>query len=100
MERDSRSGWQGKGSLEEVMRERVRGTVEIIVEQELAEALGATSSERVGENRARYRHGHRTLSSLGASTIAMPRARIDALRYPRIGVVRQLPVDKFGGHAI
>src|SRR2546427_9537672 len=80
MERDSRSGWQGKGSLEELMRERVRGTIEIIVEQELAEALGATSSERVGENRAGYRHGHRarTLStSLGATTIAMPRARIE-----------------------
>jgi len=80
MERDSRSGGQGKGSLEELMRERIRGTIEIIVEQELEEALGAASSERVGAERAGYRHGHRarTLStSLGASSIAMPRARIE-----------------------
>jgi transposase-like protein len=80
MERDSRSTAQGKGSLEELMRERIRGTIEIIIEQELEEALGAASSARVGENRTGYRHGHRarTLStSLGASTIAMPRARIE-----------------------
>ena len=80
MERDSRSGWQGKGSLEELMRERVRGTIEVIVEQELQEALGAASSARVGDRRAGYRHGRRarTLStSLGASTIAMPRARLE-----------------------
>ena len=69
MERDSRSERQGKGSLEELMRERIRGTIELIVEQELQEALGAASSQRVGEQRAGYRHGHRgrTLStSLGA----------------------------------
>lgn len=80
MERDSRSGGQGKGSLEELMRERVQRTIELIVEQELEEALGAASSARVGERRAGYRHGHRgrTIStSLGASTIAMPRARIE-----------------------
>lgn len=79
MERDSRSGTQGKGSLEELLRERVRATIEIIVEEELEEALGAASSQRVGEQRAGYRHGHRsrTLStSLGATTILMPRARI------------------------
>jgi hypothetical protein len=35
MERDSRSGWQGKGSLEELLRERIRGTIELILEQEL-----------------------------------------------------------------
>jgi transposase-like protein len=61
------------------MRERIRGTIEIIVEQELQEAIGAASSERVGEHRAGYRQGHRarTLStSLGATTIGMPRARI------------------------
>ncbi|MBV8137797.1 MAG: IS256 family transposase [Deltaproteobacteria bacterium] len=80
MERNSRSGWHGKGSLEELMRARIRGTIELIVEQELEEAIGAASSERVGEQRAGYRHGHRarTLStSLGATTIAMPRARIE-----------------------
>ncbi len=80
MERDSRSGRQGKGSLEELMRERVRGSIEIIVEQELDEALGAASSARVGEQRAGYRHGHRSRSlstSFGATTIAMPRARVE-----------------------
>jgi hypothetical protein len=30
MERDSRSRWQGEGSLEELMRERIRGTIELI----------------------------------------------------------------------
>lgn len=78
MERDSRSAGDGKGSLEELLRERIRGTIELIVEQELEEALGAANSQRVGEQRAGYRHGHRgrTLStSLGATTIAMPRAR-------------------------
>jgi hypothetical protein len=80
MERDSRSEWQGKASLEELMRERIRGTIELIVEQELEAAIGAASSQRIGDKRAGYRHGHRgrTLStSLGASTIAMPRARIE-----------------------
>jgi transposase-like protein len=79
MERNSRSGGQGKGSLEEPMRERIRGTIQLIVEDEPDGALGTGSSERVGEKRAGYRHGHRarTLStSLGATTIAMPRARI------------------------
>jgi putative transposase len=80
MERDSRSGWQGKGALEELMRERIRGTIEAIVEEELEAALGAAPSQRVGANRAGYRHGKRprTLStSLGATTIMMPRARIE-----------------------
>jgi len=78
MERDSRSAGDGKGSLEELLRERIRGTIELIVEQELEEALGAANSARVGEQRSGYRHGHRarTVStSLGATTIAMPRAR-------------------------
>jgi putative transposase len=79
MERGSRSRVSGKGSLEELLRERVRGIIEIIVEQELEEALGAASSARVGTQRSGYRHGHRarTLStSLGATSIALPRARI------------------------
>ncbi len=79
MERDSRSGGQGKGSLDELMRERIRGTIELIVEEELEEALGAPRSQRVGAGRVGYRHGQRerTLTtSLGPTTIAMPRARI------------------------
>ena len=81
MESDSRSRWQGKGVLEELMRERIRSTIETIVEEELDEALGAARSQRVGANRAGYRHGkrRRTLTtSLGPTTIAMPRARIES----------------------
>ena len=80
MESDSRSEEQGKGTLEELMRERIRATIETIVEEELKSALGATRSQRVGPVRVGYRHGKRmrTLStSLGPTTIAMPRARID-----------------------
>jgi hypothetical protein len=63
------------------MRERIRATIETIVEEELKSALSATRSQRVGPVRVGYRHGkrRRTLStSLGPTTIAMPRARIDA----------------------
>jgi len=79
MEMDNKSPGRGKGLLEELLRERVRGIIEIIVEEELAAALGAASSARVGAQRSGYRHGHRarTLStSLGATSIALPRARI------------------------
>jgi putative transposase len=80
MEMDSRSEGAGKGSLEELMRERIRATIEAIVDEELEAALGAELSARVGSIRAGYRHGkrERTLStSLGATTIAMPRARLE-----------------------
>jgi putative transposase len=81
MESDSRSGGQGKGALEELMRERIRATIETIVDEELEAALGAARSQRVGPVRAGYRHGKRTrtlTTSLGATTIAMPRARIES----------------------
>ena len=61
------------------MRERVRATLEGLVEEELAAALGADRSARVGTVRQGYRHGTRprTLTtSLGPTTLAMPRARI------------------------
>jgi putative transposase len=80
MEMDSRSGWQGKGALEDLMRERIRATIETIVEEELEGALGAARSQRVGSVRVGYRHGKRArtlTTSLGATTIAMPRARIE-----------------------
>ena len=44
MERDSRSGGAGKGALEELMRERIRATIEAIVDEELEAALGAARS--------------------------------------------------------
>jgi transposase-like protein len=80
METDSRSGWQGKGALEDLLRERIRATIEAIIKEELEAALGAGRSERVGAVRAGYRHGKRprTLTtSLGATTITMPRARVE-----------------------
>jgi transposase-like protein len=80
MESGSRSEEQGKGTLEELMRERIRATIETIVEEELKSALGATRSQRVGPVRVGYRRSKRmrTLStSLGPTAIAMPRARID-----------------------
>ena len=50
MERDSRSAAQGKGSLEELMREWIRDTIEIIIEEELEAALGAPRSQRVARS--------------------------------------------------
>src|SRR2546430_17622619 len=61
------------------MRERVRDTIERIVEEELEAALGAARSARVGDVRAGYRHGTRSrtlTTSLGPTTITMPRARL------------------------
>lgn len=69
----------GPDTIEGTMRARVRATIEAIVQEELAAALGASKSARVGDTRQGYRHGQRerTLTtSLGPATIAMPRARI------------------------
>jgi len=69
----------GRGGLELAIRERARRLIDAIVEEELAHALGAAPSARVGETRAGYRHGtrERTLTtSLGPTTFAMPRARL------------------------
>jgi len=70
----------GADTIERVMRERVRGAIEAIVEEELKAALGAASSARVGEERRGYRHGTRSrtlATSLGPTSITMPRARLD-----------------------
>jgi len=80
MESDSRSLVGGEGTLEELMRERIRAIIEALVDEELEAALGAARSQRVGPVRTGYRHGKRArtlTTSLGATTIAMPRARID-----------------------
>ena len=80
MESDSSSGWQGKGALEELMRERIRTTIEGIIDEELVAALGAARSQRSGPVRVGYRHGKRSrtlTTSLGPTTIAMPRARLE-----------------------
>ena len=80
MESDSSLGWQGKGALEELMRERIRATIENIVEEELEAALGAARSQRSGLVRVGYRPGKRSrtlTTSLGPTTIATPRARME-----------------------
>ena len=80
MESDSRVLGERKAALEDLMRERIRATIEAIVDEELEAALGAARSQRVDAVRAGYRHGTRERqlrTSLGATTIAMPRARIE-----------------------
>jgi len=64
MERDSRKAaaeeglaW-GPDTIEVEIRDRVRGMIETIVDEELEAALGAGRSERVGA-RSGYRHGAR-----------------------------------------
>jgi transposase-like protein len=69
MESDSRSAGPGKGALEELMRERIRVTIEGILDEELEAALGAARSQRVGLIRTGYRHGKR------ARTLATSLAR-------------------------
>jgi len=66
-------------TLDTLIRQRARGWIAAIVEEELAAALGAAESARVGPARLGYRHGtrERTLTtSLGPTTFAMPRARV------------------------
>ena len=52
MESDSRVLGERKAALEDLMRERIRATIEAIVEEELEAALGAARSQRVGAERA------------------------------------------------
>src|ERR1700739_2869386 len=85
MERDSRKGageeefeW-GADTIEAEIRERVRGMIEAIIEEELESVLGAGRSQRVGAARSGYRHGMRERQltpSLGQTTIMLPRARL------------------------
>jgi putative transposase len=85
MERDSRKGvgeegfeW-GADTIEAEIRQRVRGMIEAVVEEELEATLGAGRSQRVGAARTGYRHGARErqlTTSLGKTTIMLPRARL------------------------
>jgi transposase-like protein len=86
MAKDSRNGSTNEAargheatSLETLIRRRARGLIGAIVDEELEAALGAAPSVRVGTARVGYRHGarDRTLTtSLGPTTFAMPRARV------------------------
>jgi putative transposase len=85
----------GPDSLEQAMRLRIRDTIEELVTQELDAALGAVKSARVSDTRQGYRHGTRArtlTTSLGPTTIAMPRARMrraDGMREWRSETVRR-----------
>jgi putative transposase len=75
----------GPDSIEIGIRERVREVIQTIVNEELEAALGASASTRV-EGRQGYRHGTRprtVTSSLGPTTIEMPRARLRSESGPR-----------------
>jgi putative transposase len=87
MERDSRKAVREEGfewgldTIEAEIRERVRGMIEAIVEEELESTLGAGKSQRVGAVRRGYRHGVRARqlsTSLGQTTLRLPRARLRA----------------------
>ena len=77
MERDSRKAVEEEGlawgpdTIEAEIRDRVRGMIETIVDEELEAALGAGRSERVGA-RSGYRHGARERHSAPVS--ARPRS--------------------------
>jgi putative transposase len=83
---DSRSRLSGEGAegfgpdaIETMIRERIRATIEMLIDEELEAALGAAKSQRIGVARSGYRHGSRPrqlTTSLGRTTIAMPRARL------------------------
>lgn len=69
----------GPDSIELRMRDRIRITIEALVNEELDAALGASKSERVEERRG-YRHGRRErtiTTSLGPTNLSMPRARLE-----------------------
>jgi putative transposase len=68
----------GPDTIETEIRERVREVIQAVVNEELEAALGAGASSRA-EGRQGYRHGTRprtVTSSLGPTTIEMPRARL------------------------
>ena len=85
MVRDSRKAigeegfeW-GADLIEGEIRRRIRKLIEGIVAEELEAALGAGKSQRAGVARKGYRHGSRErqlTTSLGPTTIMMPRARL------------------------
>ena len=96
MEKDSRAGgadsplFLGEAWFDPIemgVRERVRGFIEDLVEEELNEALGRRRYQRPGRLAAPeaareaigYRHGRRErqlLGSFGPATISVPRARL------------------------
>jgi putative transposase len=65
--------------IEAGLRERIRGFLEDLFEQELTAAVGRRRYERSGAAAAGHRHGHRArrlIGSFGPMEVAMPRARL------------------------
>jgi putative transposase len=70
---------EGTAALEGLIRQRVRETIEAVLEEELTVVLGARRSDRVGATRRGYRHGTRErvlTTSVGPTTLTVPRARL------------------------
>lgn len=64
--------------IETQMRRKVLEAIELVLEEELTEALGMSRYER-GEGRCGYRNGHETrriTTAVGAQTLEVPRGRI------------------------
>ena len=67
--------------IEAGIRERVRGFIEKLLEQELTAALGRDKSERAAGAPKGYRNGRRErrlLGSFGPVEVEVPRARMSA----------------------
>ena len=65
-------------SIETQMRRRILEAIEVVLEEELTEALGTGRYER-GEGRCGYRNGHeqrRITTAIGTETLAVPRGRL------------------------
>ena len=65
-------------SIEMQMRRRILEAIELVLEEELTEALGMDRYER-GDARCGYRNGHQTrriTTAVGAQTLEVPRGRI------------------------
>src|SRR5215471_7276831 len=84
MERDSRKAVEEEGftwgpdTIEAEIRDRIRGMIETIVDEELEASLGAGRSQWIDARRG-YRHSVRErelTTSLGKITITLPRARL------------------------
>jgi putative transposase len=61
------------------VRQRVRGFIEAILEEELQAALGRGRYERSGASATGHRNGHRerqVIGTFGAETVKVPRARL------------------------
>lgn len=65
--------------FEDEVRQRVRGFIEVILEEELQTALGRSSYQRPAEGARGQRNGHRerqVIGTFGPETVKVPRARL------------------------